>query len=76
MARPWRRNAEYLLAQARAGGHPDIWAIACDTDGVDGTEDNAGAFAGPDTLVRAAAARMDAVAMLSSKMLRSVRRAR
>jgi glycerate 2-kinase len=61
------RNAEYLLSQALVlGGHPDIWAIACDTDGVDGTEDNAGALAGPDTLVRAAAAGMDAGAMLSS----------
>jgi glycerate 2-kinase len=50
------RNAEFLLALAIAlDGHPRIHAIACDTDGVDGTEDNAGAIAGPDTLSRATA---------------------
>ena len=50
------RNAEFLLALAMSlGGNPRIHAIACDTDGVDGTEDNAGAIAGPDTLARAGA---------------------
>ena len=50
------RNAEFLLALAIAlEGHPRMHAIACDTDGVDGTEDNAGAIAGPDSLARAAA---------------------
>jgi len=50
------RNAEFLLALAIAlDGHPRVHAIACDTDGVDGTEDNAGAIAGPDSLQRAAA---------------------
>jgi glycerate 2-kinase len=49
------RNAEFLLALAIAlDGHPRVHAIACDTDGVDGTEDNAGAIAGPDSLARAA----------------------
>ncbi len=49
------RNAEFLLALAIAlEGHARVHAIACDTDGVDGTEDNAGAIAGPDTLSRAA----------------------
>jgi len=49
------RNAEFLLALAIAlEGHPRIQAIACDTDGIDGTEDNAGAIAGPDSLRRAA----------------------
>ena len=48
------RNAEFLLALAIAlDGHPRIHAIACDTDGVDGTEDNAGALFGPETLARA-----------------------
>ena len=48
------RNAEFLLALAVAlDGHPRIHAIACDTDGVDGTEDNAGALLAPDTLARA-----------------------
>src|SRR3546814_5063841 len=37
------RNAEFLLALAVAlDGHPGIHAIAVDTDGIDGTEDNAG----------------------------------
>jgi hydroxypyruvate reductase len=50
------RNAEFLLALAIAlDGHPRVHAIACDTDGVDGTEDNAGAIAGPDCLARASA---------------------
>ena len=50
------RNAEFLLGLAVAlDGHPGIHAIACDTDGIDGTEDNAGALLGPDTLARARA---------------------
>ncbi len=50
------RNAEFLLALAVAlDGHPAIHAIACDTDGIDGTEDNAGAVVTPDSLRRAAA---------------------
>ncbi len=32
-----------------------VHAIACDTDGIDGTEDNAGALLSPDTLARARA---------------------
>ena len=59
------RNSEYLLALAIAlDGAPGIHALACDTDGIDGTEDAAGAVIGPDTLTRAAALGMDAEAML------------
>jgi len=48
------RNVEFLLSFAIAlGGFPGIWALACDTDGVDGLEDIAGAIVTPDTLVRA-----------------------
>ncbi|MGB5451880.1 MAG: glycerate kinase [Sedimenticolaceae bacterium] len=48
------RDAEFLLALAVAlDGHPRIHAIACDTDGIDGTEDNAGAILTPTTLKRA-----------------------
>lgn len=55
------RNAEFLLALAVAlGGHPGIHAVACDTDGIDGTESNAGALLSPDTLARAAALGIDA----------------
>ncbi len=61
------RNTEYLLALAAGlDGAPGIWAIACDTDGIDGTEDNAGAILGPDSLARAAAAGLDARAALAA----------
>ena len=52
------RNTEFLLALAVAlGGHKQVWALAADTDGIDGTEDNAGAIVRPDTLARGADAR-------------------
>ena len=41
------RAAEFLLALATALDIP-VWALACDTDGIDGTENNAGAWFGPD----------------------------
>lgn len=41
-------------------GMADVHAIACDTDGIDGTEDNAGAFLSPDTLSRAQRCGLDA----------------
>jgi hydroxypyruvate reductase len=54
------RNAEYALGLALAlGGAPGISAIAGDTDGIDGSEDNAGAIVTPDTLARARAAGID-----------------
>ncbi len=60
------RNAEYLLALALAlDGHPGVTALAADTDGIDGTEDNAGAYVTPDTLRRAAAAGIDPAARLA-----------
>ncbi|MFO1055978.1 MAG: glycerate kinase [Dongiaceae bacterium] len=60
------RNAEFLLALAVAlGGAPRIHAIACDTDGIDGTEDNAGALLHPDSLARAAGLGVDAKARLA-----------
>jgi hydroxypyruvate reductase len=50
------RNTEFLLALAAAlDGAPKISALACDTDGIDGTEDNAGAILYPDSIARAAA---------------------
>ena len=50
------RNAEFLLGLALAlDGHPRVHVIACDTDGIDGTEDNAGALLTPDTCARARA---------------------
>lgn len=48
------RNTEFLLSLACAlKGEPGIYAIAGDTDGIDGTEDAAGAIVTPDTLIRA-----------------------
>lgn len=59
------RNCEYLLALALALDEaPNVHAIACDTDGIDGTEDAAGACIGPDTLRRARAAGLNARQML------------
>lgn len=50
------RNVEFLLSLAVAlGGTRGISALAADTDGIDGTEDNAGAILYPDSLARAAA---------------------
>ena len=47
-------NAEYTLAAAiAADGHPQIHVLACDTDGVDGAAEVAGAYAGPETLEKA-----------------------
>ncbi len=58
-------NAEFCLALAIAlSGHPRIHAIACDTDGVDGAAEVAGAVIGPETLAAAAAAGLDAAASL------------
>lgn len=60
------RNAECLLGAAVAlAGAPGIWALMGDTDGIDGSEANAGALAGPDTLARAVAAGMDPRAVLA-----------
>ncbi len=53
------RNVEFLLSLAIAlGGHERIYALAGDTDGVDGAEEIAGAFVGPTTLERALRAGM------------------
>jgi len=48
------RNTEYLLSLALAlNGRPDVWAVACDSDGVDGRGGHAGAVIGPASLDRA-----------------------
>lgn len=50
------RAGEFCLGLAHAlQGQAGVWALAADTDGVDGSEDNAGAFVAPDTLARARA---------------------
>jgi hydroxypyruvate reductase len=48
------RCSEFLLSLAiDLDGTPGIHALACDTDGIDGSEDNAGAYLGEDSLARA-----------------------
>ncbi len=60
------RNTEFLLGLAVAlQGAPRIWAAAGDTDGIDGTEDAAGAIVTPDTLARARQAGLDPRAVLA-----------
>jgi hydroxypyruvate reductase len=61
------RNTEFLLALAIAlDGHPGIYALAADTDGIDGSEDNAGAIITPDSLARAEKLGVSAKAMLAN----------
>ncbi len=60
-------NAEYCLALALAlNGAAGIWALACDTDGVDGAAEVAGAIVRPETLDLARAAATDAQAALAA----------
>jgi len=54
------RCGEFLLALAvELEGVADVHAIAADTDGIDGSEDNAGAVLVPDTLARARSSGLD-----------------
>ncbi len=60
------RNVEFALSLALAlGGLPNVWALAGDTDGVDGAEEVAGAVVTPDTLARAFALGMRAADRLA-----------
>ncbi len=50
------RAGEFCMGLALAlQGAPSVYALAADTDGIDGVEDNAGAYVMPDTLQRATA---------------------
>ena len=61
------RCSEFLLSLAiELGGLERTWALAADTDGIDGAEANAGAIAAPDTLERAATLGLDAKGMLAN----------
>ena len=60
-------NCEYLLSLALAlRGNPRVYALACDTDGIDGTEDAAGAVITPDTIKRAELQGLNASQMLQN----------
>ncbi|AZE47588.1 D-glycerate 2-kinase [Pseudomonas chlororaphis] len=55
------RNAEFLLSLTESlKGLPGVYALAGDTDGIDGSEDNAGAIMAPDSHARAAALGLNA----------------
>jgi hydroxypyruvate reductase len=61
------RCTEFLLALAiDLAGLPNAHAIACDTDGIDGSEDNAGAVLLPDSPVRAAKLGLEAKKLLAN----------
>lgn len=60
-------NQEFALALALAlEGRPGIYAISCDTDGIDGNNDAAGAIVGPDSLMKGKDAGEDAEARLKN----------
>ena len=61
------RNCEFLLALAlELKSEPNLYAIACDTDGIDGVTEAAGAIIMPDTLERARGLGLNARAMLEN----------
>ncbi len=61
------RCTEFLLSlAAELDGMQDTWALACDTDGIDGSEDNAGAILTPDVITRTAALGITARAKLDA----------
>jgi hydroxypyruvate reductase len=61
------RCAEFLTSLAvELDGMPDVYAVAADTDGIDGTEDNAGALLFPDSPARAAVRGISASKMLAN----------
>ncbi|MDV6342579.1 MOFRL family protein [Nitrosomonas sp. Is24] len=61
------RNAEFLLSLLiELAGTEAIYALACDTDGLDGSENNAGALITPDSLHRAEKLGLNATAYLAN----------
>ena len=61
------RCAEFLLSLVNdLQGANGMHSLACDTDGIDGTEDNAGAIAAPDSIARAAKLGLDAGKLLEN----------
>ena len=61
------RNTEYLLALGLGlMDLQNLWGLACDTDGTDGTEDNAGALWQPNSLARSQVLQLDAQCALTN----------
>ncbi len=62
------RCSEFLLSLAvELEGMPDVYALACDTDGIDGSEDNAGAWLAPRSIEDAATAGVSARSALDQR---------
>jgi hydroxypyruvate reductase len=60
------RCSEFLLALALAASDlPNLWALAADTDGIDGVEEDAGAWFGPEPLARMAGQGVDGRQLLA-----------
>ncbi len=61
------RNTEFLLGLAiQLRGVPGVWALAADTDGIDGSEADAGAIVTPDSLERARALGLSPTGLLAA----------
>lgn len=61
------RNTEFLLSLAiELNGIEKVYALACDTDGLDGSENNAGAIITPDTIVLTKKLGIDAKTLLAN----------
>ncbi|MGR9244202.1 glycerate kinase type-2 family protein (plasmid) [Rhizobium leguminosarum] len=61
------RNTEFLLSLALGiDGHEGVHALAADTDGIDGSENNAGAFADGSTILRLQSSGLDPFTLLSN----------
>jgi len=58
-------GAAYDAQPVDLAGAEKIHALACDTDGIDGSEDNAGAILAPDSLARAGKKKLDAAKLLA-----------
>lgn len=59
-------NSEYMLSLLlELKGQSGIWAISCDTDGIDGTEENAGAFISPESFFKSKTLGLDPSFFLS-----------
>ena len=61
------RNGEYMLAAlAESSGSAGFYGLAADTDGIDGSEDNAGAFFTPQSVAAAQAKGLDITSYLDN----------
>ena len=62
----WTLSALYLRLVLGLRGQQGVWGIAADTDGIDGSENNAGAILTPDSLKRASSKHINAAKLLDN----------